>query len=239
MKERLQKILARWGVASRRACEQLIRNGRVCVNGVQIRELGFKADPEEDDIQVDGHRLSRVPPGRLVIALNKPVGYLCTCRLANPSQRTVLELIPKGMRLFPVGRLDKESSGLLLLTNDGEFAHHIMHPRFGYDKEYFVRVQEELGASQLRRIRQGIDLNGHLTKPLELRPLSASSIVITLGEGRKREIRHMVRAVGAQVAELRRIRIGPLRLGSLRPGQWRELGEKEIEKLLHYRREVP
>ncbi|MBM3325114.1 MAG: rRNA pseudouridine synthase [Calditrichaeota bacterium] len=235
MKERLQKILARWGVASRRACERLILSGRVRVNGVQIWELGFKADPEVDEIRVDEHRLSRIPPGRLVIALNKPAGYLCTCRSESVGRRTVVDLIPKGRRLFPVGRLDKESSGLLLLTNDGEFAHRIMHPRFGYDKEYLVRVRQELGTSQLKRIYQGISLDGHRMKPLDVRQRSASSIVITLGEGRKREVRHMMQAVGAQVLELCRIRIGPLRLGKLPSGQWRELSEKEIEKLLHYR----
>jgi 23S rRNA pseudouridine2605 synthase len=237
MKERLQKILAHWGVASRRACEQLIVDGHVSVNGLRIHELGFKADPNTDMIQVDGRRLARIPPKKVVIALYKPVGYLSTSKSTKGKRPIVLDLVPNGMRLYPVGRLDLDSSGLLLLTNDGEFAHRIMHPRFGYDKEYFVRVHDALSATQFERLREGVSVNGRFVKPLALHRMNATSFKIVLGEGRKREIREMTRAVGGDVMELCRIRIGSLRLGRMHPGTWRELSEKEIEKLLNYRRE--
>lgn len=236
MKERLQKVLARWGVASRRACEQLIRSGRVTVNGTLIREVGFKADPEYDKIQVDGKVLRDVPPRQIVIALNKPEGYLSTCKSKNPEEKKVLDLVPLDMRLFPVGRLDRESSGLLLLTNDGELANRIMHPRFGFDKEYFVRVKKPLQPSQLETLATGIILDGRKAKPISLQPKGRRSFNIIMGEGRKREIRNMVKAVGAEVLELRRIRIGPLPLKKIPVGHWRELSAREIEQLLSYSR---
>jgi len=236
MKERLQKILARWGVASRRTCEQLIQRGRVTVNGVPICQLGFKADPEQDTIQFDGHRLSRVPPDRIVIALNKPAGYLSTCKRAGSKSPTVFDLVPIETRLFPIGRLDRESSGLLLLTNDGEFAHRIMHPRFGYDKEYLVHVQAPLEALQLKRLRGGVVLDGRLAKPLAVRATSAMAFMMTLEEGRKREVRRMVEMVGATVVELCRIRVGPFYLKDIPSGRWRRLTETEVEELCSYHR---
>jgi 23S rRNA pseudouridine2605 synthase len=238
MKERLQKILARWGVASRRACEELIRRGHVTVNGVPICQLGFKADPEQDAIQLDGHLLSRVPPDRMVIALNKPAGYLSTCKRAGSRSPTVLDLVPVEARLFPIGRLDRESSGLLLLTNDGEFAHRIMHPRFGCDKEYLVRVQAPLDASQLKRLRSGVVLDDRLAKPLAVHTSSAAAFRITLEEGRKREVRRMIEAVGAIVVELCRIRVGPFYLEDIPSGRWRRLTETEVEELCGYHRDT-
>ncbi len=238
MRERLQKILARWGVASRRTCEQLIRDGRVTVNGVPIRQLGSKVDPEQDTIQFDGHLLSRVPPDRIVIALNKPAGYLSTCKRAGSKSPTVIDLISVEARLFPIGRLDRESSGLLLVTNDGEFAHRIMHPRFGYDKEYLVHVQAPLEPSQLNRLRGGVVLDGRLAKPLAVHPSSAAAFTMILEEGRKREVRRMVEAVGATVVELCRIRVGSFSLKDIPSGRWRRLTEREVEELCNYRRDA-
>jgi 23S rRNA pseudouridine2605 synthase len=238
VKERLQKILAHWGIASRRACEQLILEGHVSVNGLRIHELGFKVDPNTDRIQIDGRRLARIPPKKVVIALNKPVGYLSASKSDGSKRPIVLDLVPREMRLYPVGRLDLDSSGLLLLTNDGDFAHHIMHPRFGHDKEYFVRVHEALSAAQFEKLRVGATVNGRFVKPLALRRVNATSFKIVLGEGRKREIREMTKAADGEVVELCRIRIGSLRLGKMRPGEWRELSEKEIAGLLDYHRET-
>jgi 23S rRNA pseudouridine2605 synthase len=238
MKERLHKILADRGVASRRACEQLMRAGRVTVNGMPVRQPGFEADLESDVIQVDGRLLPPVVPERIVIALNKPAGYLSTCSAMGGKNPTILDLVPSRVRLFPVGRLDRDSSGLLLLTNDGPLANRIMHPRFGYDKEYSVRVWKPLETLQWERLRRGVLLNGHTAKPLALRRVNATTFLITMGEGRKREIRRMVKAIGNAVVELHRIRIGPLSLGDIPPGHWRKLTATEIEELCSYRRET-
>lgn len=238
MKERLQKILAERGVASRRACEQLMRAGRVTVNGVPVQQLGSEADPDTDVIQVDGKLLPPVSPERIVIALNKPAGYLSTCSSTSGKGPTVLDLVPSRVRLFPVGRLDRESSGLLLLTNDGALANRIMHPRFGYDKEYSVRVWKPLETPQWERLGRGVPLNNRMAKPLALRRVNATTFLITMGEGRKREIRRMVKAVGNAVVELHRIRIGPLSLGNIPSGHWRKLTATEVERLCDYRRET-
>ena len=238
MRERVQKILARWGIASRRACEQLIRDGRVTVNGVQVYQPGSTADPENDTIQVNGKSLPRVSPERIIIALNKPAGYLSTCKSSGSKLPSVLELVPDETRLFPVGRLDRESSGLLLLTNDGELANRIIHPRFGWDKEYFVRVWKPFQSSQWKQLRNGIILDGRRAKPLALNEVNPTTFTITMGEGRKREIRRMVKAVGNAVVELHRIRIGPISLGKVPSGQWRRLRAIEIQKLLNYNRDA-
>lgn len=211
-----------------------MRAGRVMVNGIVITQPGFKADPESDVIEVDGSPLHDAPPEKIVIALNKPVGYLSTCKSGSAKDPTVLDLVPSGVRIFPVGRLDRDSSGLLLLTNDGELANRIMHPRFHCDKEYFVRVQKPLQAAHWDMLRNGIVLNGRLAKPLALHPRSATTFTITMGEGRKREIRRMVKAVATTVVELHRIRIGPLSLGNILPGHWRKLTPAEIEELRDY-----
>jgi pseudouridine synthase len=236
MKERLQKVMARWGIASRRACEQLIRDGHVSVNGVSISELGLKVDPEQDTIQLNGRSLSHVPPKRIVIALNKPAGYLSTCKRTSSKNPTVLDLVPAEARLFPIGRLDRESTGLLLMTNDGELANRIMHPRFGYDKEYLVRVQERLSTTQLKRLRDGVWLDDRIAKPLAVHPARVSGYTITLQEGRKREVRRMVEAVGATVVELHRIRVGSFHLKDIPSGRWRKLTKSEVEELRDYRR---
>ncbi|MBU1707350.1 pseudouridine synthase, partial [bacterium] len=194
------------------------------------------ADPETDDIRFDGKPLRQKPPERIMIAVNKPAGYLSTCKTTKTKSPTVLDLIPDGTRLFPVGRLDRESSGLLLLTNDGELTNKILHPRFGFDKEYIVRVREPLTTAQMNRLRKGVQLDGHLVKPISLQVQSQTSYNIVLGEGRKREIRRMLKLVSSEVIQLHRVRIGPLKLGNIPLGKWRKLSKVEIKKLNDYKK---
>ncbi len=234
MKERLQKILAHWGVASRRTCEEFMRAGRVTVNGIPATQPGFNADPETDDIRFDGKPLRQKPPERIVMALNKPAGYLSTCKSTKTKSPTVLDLVPDGTRLFPVGRLDRESSGLLLLTNDGELTNKILHPKFGFDKEYIVHVREPLTKEQMNRLRKGVLLEGQLAKPISLHSKGQATYNIVMGEGRKREIRRMLKLIGSEVIQLHRVRIGPLKLGNIPLGKWRRLSKEEIKKLNDY-----
>ena len=211
-----------------------MRAGRVTVNGIPATQPGFNADPETDDIRFDGKPLRQKPPERIVMALNKPAGYLSTCKSTKTKSPTVLDLVPDGTRLFPVGRLDRESSGLLLLTNDGELTNKILHPRFGFDKEYIVRVREALTKEQMNRLRKGVLLEGQLAKPISLRSQGHFSYKIVMGEGRKREIRRMLKIVGSEVIQLNRVRIGPLKLGNIPLGKWRRLSKEEIKKLNDY-----
>jgi pseudouridine synthase len=234
MKERLQKILAHWGVASRRACEEFMRAGRVTVNGIPAIQPGYNADPETDDIRFDGKPLRQKPPERIVLALNKPAGYLSTCKTTKTKSPTVLDLVPDGTRLFPIGRLDRESSGLLLLTNDGELTNRILHPRFGFDREYIVHLRESLTKDQMNRFRQGVRLEGRIAKPISLKAKTRTSYIIVMGEGRKREIRRMLKLIGSEVIQLHRVRIGPLRIKSIPLGKWRRLSKEEIKILNDY-----
>jgi pseudouridine synthase len=234
MAERLQKVLAHAGVASRRACEELIAAGRVRVNGQTVTERGTKVDPIKDVIEVDGRRLrSRVEPVYLV--LHKPAGYLSTAH--DPEGRpTVLDLVPRDTRLYPVGRLDVDSEGLLLLTNDGELANWLTHPRYAQEKEYSVLVAGQPTAETLDRLRQGV----WLAEEQAVGHAEASTVTVTeqgtwlrviLREGRKRQVRRMLAAVGHPVRRLIRVRIGPLTLGELEPGRWRRLASGEVRKL--------
>ncbi len=242
--ERLQKVLAHAGVASRRKCEELIVAGRVKVNGRVITELGTRVRPDEDLIEVDGAPIIAHRPQLSYYLLYKPVGYLST--VSDPHGRpTALSLVPTQERLYPVGRLDKESEGLLLFTNDGELAHRLMHPRFEHEKEYLVLVRGELSDQELERLRQGVHLEDGVTfvraqverlKPgfrwrREAVPPGCSWLRIVLREGRKRQIRLMLRALGYEVERLIRVRLGELRLGTLQPGQGRWLGKREIHAL--------
>ncbi len=231
MAERLQKLLAQAGVGSRRACEDLIRQGRVAVNG-QTAQLGQKADPARDHITVDGQPIRR-RPRHAYIALYKPVGVVCTTR--DPQGRpTVLDLVPQftAMRLWPVGRLDADSEGLVLLTNDGELAHRLTHPRYEHTKEYKVCVEGHPDAAALRRWREGVLLDGRRTAPAQVEWLPREGdrawLRVVLREGRKREIRRVAALLGYPVVRLIRVRIGPVRLGNLQPGEWRHLTRQEL-----------
>jgi len=233
---RLQKILSQAGLASRRAAEQLIAEGRVSVNGETVRAMGVKADPAGDDIRVDGRRIRSAERPRYIL-LNKPRGYVTT--RSDPQRRsTVIDLLT-GVReyVYPVGRLDYDTEGLLLLTNDGDLAARLTHPRHGVERTYEARVSGMPDREALERLRTGIPLDGHRTLPATVVLVNASRhdrdgvLLLTIREGRNRQVRRMCEAVGHPVKELRRVRIGPLADRRLRVGQWRELTAMEVEKL--------
>ena len=236
--ERLQKILSAAGVASRRASETLILQGRVTVNGEAVTTLGAKADPGQDDIRVDGRRIAR-PTRRRYILLNKPRGYVTT--RSDPQQRrTVMDLL-KGVReyLYPVGRLDYDSEGLLLLTNDGDLAARLTHPRHEVERVYAARVRGVPDRHALERLASGIPIDGRKTAPARVRVTDRSEtegdahavVEITLHEGRNRQVRRMFDAIGYPVDRLRRTRIGPIEDPRMPVGHWRELTPREVEQL--------
>jgi 23S rRNA pseudouridine2605 synthase len=233
--ERLQKILSQAGVASRRASEQLMLDGRVTVNGVTVRELGTKADPA-DDIRVDGRRV-RIAAERRYVLLNKPRGYVTT--RSDPQRRpTVIDLLA-GVReyVYPVGRLDFDSEGLLLLTNDGDLAARLTHPRHGVARVYEARVLGVPDAHDLDRLSRGVVVDGERTQPAEVtlapsrRDATGATLVITVREGRNRQVRKMCEAIGHPVDSLRRVAIGPIRDPKLKVGAWRDLTGDEIARL--------
>jgi 23S rRNA pseudouridine2605 synthase len=226
--ERLQKVLARAGIGSRRACEQLIANGRVTVNG-EVAGLGRRVSVERDELAVDGVPLS-VRPGLVYYLLNKPVGVVTTA--ADPhGRRTVLDLVPRQPRVFPVGRLDANTEGLLLLTNDGDLAHRLTHPRFGVDKEYYAVVEGVPSPADLRRLRRGVQLEDGMTAPARVSLIPPSGLRITIHEGRNRQVRRMCDAIGHPVSRLVRARLGPLADRALSPGAWRPLTAAEVRSL--------
>jgi pseudouridine synthase len=228
--ERLQNILSQAGIASRRASEQLILDGRVTVNGRTVRELGTKADPARDDIRVDGRRI-RLPERHRYILLNKPRGYVTT--RSDPQRRpTVLDLVGLREYLYPVGRLDFDSEGLLLLTNDGDLAARLTHPRHGVARVYEVRVLGVPDDRDLARLARGVVIDGRRTQPAEVRRGRDPSLLhITIHEGRHRQVRKMCDAIGHPVDHLRRIAIGPIADRTLKPGAWRDLTAREVERL--------
>ncbi len=235
---RLQKLISTAGVASRRAAEELIREGRVSINGEIVRTLGTKADPAADDVRVDGRRL-RFDARPRYILLNKPKGYVTT-RRDPEGRRTVMDLL-HGVResVYPVGRLDYDSEGLLLLTSDGDLAARLMHPRHAVERVYESIVTGDPDESALEALRRGVFLDGERTAPAQVRRLGTigkgrqqtTKLMITLREGRNRQVRRMCAAVGHPVRHLSRVRMGPIRLGDLRTGQWRDLSPAEVAKL--------
>jgi len=231
--ERVQKILARAGYGSRRACEQLIDAGRVSVNGKRIK-LGDKADMQVDHITLDG---SPVKPAEemVYIAIYKPRMVLSSTRSQN-NLRIVTDLVPEGAHLFPVGRLDLESEGLMLLTNDGDLANRLTHPRYGHEKEYRVLVARHPDQTQLQTWRRGVVLSdGYRTAPAEVRIERAQGegiwLRVIMKEGRKRQIRETAGLLGLPVVKLIRVRIGTLQVGRLKAGQWRYLEPGEVKEL--------
>jgi 23S rRNA pseudouridine2605 synthase len=241
MEERLQKILARSGYGSRRSCEELIIAGRVSVNG-RIAELGSKANPEKDRIQVDG-RLATVAEPLVYIALYKPRGVISA--VSSEDQRsTVRDLVDIKEHVYPVGRLDVDSEGLILLTNDGELTNRLTHPRYEHEKEYRVLVARRPDEGQLEGWRRGIVLeDGYRTKPAEVRIESLAGkgtwLRIVMREGRKRQIRETGMRIGLPVAKIIRVRIGSLYLGALKPREWRYLTQEELDDLKGKKRGKP
>jgi 23S rRNA pseudouridine2605 synthase len=226
--ERLQKILARVGIASRRVVEEMIEDGRVVVNG-EVAELGQRADPDVDAIEVDGV-LVGVRPDTVWYLLNKPAGVVSTA--SDPQGRpTVVQLVPEEPRVFPVGRLDAETEGLLLLTNDGEVTHRLTHPSYGVEKEYLAHVEGTPSRGALRTLREGVELDDGITAPATAAMVSPGVVRLVIHEGRNRQVRRMCEAVGHPVVRLVRTRIGDLADRTLAPGEWRTLDPPEVRGL--------
>jgi len=226
--ERLQKVLARAGIGSRRTCEELIAEGRVTVNGA-VADLGRRVDVEHDLVELDGAAIG-VRPDLVYYLLNKPPGVVTTAD--DPQGRpTVVGLVPDEPRVFPVGRLDVETEGLLVLTNDGELTHRLTHPSFGVDKEYLAHVNGQPTRAELRRLREGVELDDGLTAPAQVSMPTPGLLRIVLHEGRNRQVRRMCEAIGHPVQRLVRSRIGPITDRKLKPGSWRELTVDEVRAL--------
>jgi len=235
MKERLQKILARSGAGSRRTAEQYISEGRVSINGKVVTDMGVKVDPADHEIRLNGKPI-HCTEEKIYILLNKPTGYVTT--LSDPQGRPIVTSLLQGIgqRVFPVGRLDLDTEGALLLTNDGELAQRILHPSFEITKTYVAKVAGRPSVEARERLARGIELEGRRTSPAKLKVLREtpqfSVIEIIIHEGRKRQVRKMFAAIGHRVLALKRIAYGRLKLGSLPAGKYRIIGKKDIEKIL-------
>ena len=234
MQERLQKIISRAGVASRRHAEELIVQGLVTVNGEMINELGSKADPDKDVIKVRGKLVSGPAPEKLYLMLNKPKGYVVT-KEDPEGRRTVMELLGRAAaHVYPVGRLDFWSEGLLLFTNDGDFANHVLAAKTEIPKTYQVKANAPLNKDKLDKFRRGVAIDGRRTAPAKIRILRAGAnpwYEVKLIEGRNRQIRKMFLALGVLVEKIKRTSVGPLHLGKLATGQVRELTPREVERM--------
>jgi 23S rRNA pseudouridine2605 synthase len=231
---RLQRFLAEAGVASRRAAETLISAGRITVNDHVVTAQGTRIDPDTDRVTFDGRRVR--PLRKRYVALNKPAGYLCT-RQDPRSRRTVLDLLPKEWSdLYPVGRLDYETEGLVFLTNDGEFCLRLTHPRYQVPKKYITEVEGPLPIERLVEMTRGVEDSGEQLRADAARILQSnlhrSILELVLREGKNREVRRMMAALGLEVLHLRRIQIGPIKLGELPSGRWRVLTPREVKALL-------
>lgn len=231
---RLQKYMAHCGVASRRKCEELIRDGHVTVNGEVVRDMGVKINPNRDRVFVKGKRIV-MEENHVYIMLNKPRGYITTVK-DQYNRPSVMDLV-RGIseRIYPIGRLDYDSEGLLLLTNDGNMAFHLTHPRYEIDKEYIVRVQGFPKSEDIDKLRNGIDIGGFITSPAQVNFIShnkhTSLFNIIIKEGKNRQVRRMFDAIGHPVVYLKRVRIGNIKLENLKLGKWRYLTNKELEAL--------
>jgi 23S rRNA pseudouridine2605 synthase len=231
--ERLQKYLAECGIASRRKCEQLILDGKVKVNGKTIRELGVKVDPNKDVVEYNGKVVTKVNKN-IYIMLNKPVGYITTVKdqFDRPS---VIDFVNIDDRVYPIGRLDYDTSGLLLLTNDGDLANKLMHPRHKINKVYIAQIKGVPDKMKLDMFRNGLYIDNYKTAKAEIDILKVtngnSTVRIVIHEGRNRQIRKMCELIGHPVLKLKRVKIGNLDIGNLKTGQWRYLSKDEVEYL--------
>jgi len=233
VQERLQKILARAGFASRRGAEQLMLEGRVTVNGERVRELGTKADLETDDVRVDGVRV-KAPKAPVYIVLNKPRGVVTT-RKDPEGRSTVMDLVPRLAGLFPVGRLDVTTEGLILVTNDGAFAERVSHPRYEVPRVYHAKVHRVPDPATLERLRRGVRVEGELMAVDRVRVIQSENnawVEVALHEGKQHEVKRLLEAVGHPVSKLRRVSFGPVTLKGLEPGQFRSLTPDEVAGLL-------
>jgi 23S rRNA pseudouridine2605 synthase/23S rRNA pseudouridine2604 synthase len=225
---RLQKYLSQAGVCSRRKGETYILEGRVAVNGETVTRLGVKVDTASDRVEVDG-KVVKSREETVYIALNKPEGFVTSCD--HPGENIVLDLVSVDQRVYPVGRLDKDSTGLLLLTNDGAAHHRLSHPSFDHEKEYEVTLEKPITGGALKKLEAGVLLKGSRTRPARIKKLTPRKFNIILQEGRNRQIRRMAKKVGGKVIGLKRIRIAHISLGNLSLGKWRYLSRQEINRL--------
>ena len=229
---RLQKFLSKAGICSRRKGEEYIQSGWVKINGKTVTQLGVKVDPQRDLVEVDSEAIESNTTS-IYIALNKPRGYVSSCH--QPDEKIVLDLVDISERVYPIGRLDKDSKGLLLLTNDGLLHHQLSHPSFNHEKEYEIKVAKAIPEGALAKLAKGLPMMGTRTRPAQVQRISARRFRIVLQEGKNRQIRRMVRKVGHQVVSLKRIRIANIKLGNLPSGSWRHLTPAEREGLLKAR----
>lgn len=236
MEERLQKFMASCGIASRRKCEELILLGKVKVNGNIIEELGFKVNPFEDIVEYDGRVITK-EERKVYIMLNKPEDVITSVK-DEKDRKTVIDIVKVNERIFPIGRLDYDSSGLILLTNDGELYNKIIHPRVELDKKYVAVVKGEVSLDDKEKFESGIDIGGYITAPAKLKMLEyshrkdLSTIEVCIHEGKNRQIRKMCSAINHEVISLKRVSIGNIRLGQLKKGEYRYLNDEEMKYLM-------
>lgn len=234
MLERLQKYMSYCGVASRRKCEEIILSGRVSVNGKIVNQLGTRINTEQDIVKLDGKKIDIVKE-KIYIVLNKPKGFVCTVK-DEKNRKTVLDIVNIKERIYPVGRLDYNTSGLLILTNDGEIYNKIIHPRFEKNKVYIAVVKGIPDYNDINKFKNGIDIGGYVTSNASLKILKTydniSKVKIKIHEGKNRQIRRMLDKIGHPVISLKRIQIGNLKLGSLKTGEWRYLTGYELKNFL-------
>ncbi len=228
MELRIQKYLSERGICSRRQAEKYIQDGLVKLNGVVVTTLGTKIDPSKDKIELNNKAIEDIQ-NKVYYILNKPAGYVTTC--ANKDDRNVMDIVKVPERVFPVGRLDKDTTGLLLLTNDGVIAYRLTHPKFEHEKEYLVQATMPMQKEQLSKLEEGMKLFGRKTNPTRIKRLSAKRFTIVLTEGKNRQIRRSMQKVGAWVKKLQRIRIENLMLGELPIGEIRKVTESELKEL--------
>lgn len=236
MEERLQKYMASCGIASRRKCEELILLGKVKVNGDIIEELGFKVNPLKDIVEYDGRVITK-EERKVYIMLNKPEDVITSVK-DEKDRKTVIDIVKVNERIFPIGRLDYDSSGLILLTNDGELYNKIIHPRVELDKKYVAVVKGEVSLDDKEKFESGIDIGGYITAPAKLKMLEyshrkdLSTIEVCIHEGKNRQIRKMCSAINHEVISLKRVSIGNIRLGQLKKGEYRDLNDEEMKYLM-------
>ena len=237
MEERLQKFMARCGIASRRRCEEIILSGKVKVNGKIINELGIKINPEVDIVSYEG-KIIKPEEKKLYIMLNKPEGYITSVK-DEKGRKTILDLVKVEERIYPIGRLDYDSSGLILLTNDGEIYNKIIHPRVKVEKKYIVLCKGEFTKEELIKFENGVDISGYITAKSKIKILDKEKdkktnkvntlVEIIIHEGKNRQIRRMCEALGHEVITLNRVAVGNIKLGYLKKGEWRDLREDELK----------
>ena len=229
MQTRLNKFLAGKGIASRRKADDLIVDGKIKINGKVVKELGTKVS-EEDKVEVDAEVLA-AKEKLVYFALNKPLGFICSNSPTKIDKKIVVDLINCRERIFPVGRLDKDSSGLLVITNDGNLSFHLTHPKFKCEKEYEVEVAADLTAERVRKVEKGVSLERQKTQATQVMVLDTRRARIILREGKNRQVRKIFGKVGCEVTSLKRVRVKNLKLGRLKIGEWRELSKNEVENL--------